>query len=185
MGIDERKPLISVDSGWLFLIPGLIVLCATILIPALDDVADAKWRRDRVLAIEAHRLERLQNYIDYLDAVDRGDESVVLSLVATQLNMMPEDVIPINPPTDPGRTSASIFPELEPTPILLRDAPPKQERSLLTRLATGERSRLWMIIGGAICVLIGLLPVATPRIGSGSRSAARVPVRSESSEMAS
>jgi hypothetical protein len=157
---DERTPLIPLDSGWLFLLPGLVVLCATILIPALDDVDDAKFKRDRVLAIEQHRLDRLQNYIDYLDAVDRGDESVVLSLVATQLNMMPEEAIPISPPTDPARTSASVYPELEPPPLLVRDAPPKHERSLLTRLAIGEKSRLWMIVVGAVCVLIGLLPAA-------------------------
>lgn len=157
---EERKPLIPLDSGWLFLLPGLVVLCATILIPALDDVDDAKFKRDRVLAIEQHRLDRLQNYIDYLDAVDRGDESVVLSLVATQLNMMPEEAIPIAAPVDPARTSASVFPELEPPPLTLRDSPPKHDRSLLTRLATGKKSRLWMIVVGAVCVLIGLLPAA-------------------------
>jgi hypothetical protein len=135
----------------------LVVLCATILIPAIDDVDEAKWQRDRVLAIEQHRLQRLQNYIDYLDAVDRGDESVVLSLVATQLNMIPEEALPIEPPADPGRTTASVFPELEPPPLRLLDAPPRQDRSLLTRLATGDRSRLWLIVLGAIALLVGLL----------------------------
>lgn len=162
MSAEDRKPLIPLDTGWLFLLPGLVVLSATILIPALDDVREAKWKRDRVLAIETHRLERLQNYIDYLDAIDRGEESVVLSLVASQLNMVPGDITPIAPPSDPGRVNASVFPELEPEPILLRDAPPKENRSLLARLATGERSRLWMIVLGAVCVLIGLLCSASP-----------------------
>lgn len=157
MSDGARKPLISFDAGWLFLLPGLVVLSATIVIPAMDDVEDAKWKRDRVLAIEKHRLERLQNYIVYLDAVDRGDESVVLSLAASQLNMTPADAAPVNPPEDPGRTSASVFPELEPEPMVLRDKPPARERSLLARLAVGERSRLWMIVMGAVCVLIGLL----------------------------
>lgn len=165
MSTEERKPLIPLDYGWLFLLPGLVVLCATILIPALDDVSEAKWKRDRVLAIEQHRLQRLQNYIEYLDALDRGDESVVLSLVATHLNMIPEEALPISPPADPARTNASVFPELEPPPLRLLDAPPKgvsQDRSLLTRLASGERTRLWMIVLGAICVLIGLLASNRP-----------------------
>jgi hypothetical protein len=164
MSAEDRKPLIPLDTGWLFLLPGLVVLSATLLIPALDDVREAKWKRDRVLAIESHRLERLQNYIEYLDAVDRGEESVVLSLVASQLNMVPDESIPIAPPSDPGRASASVFPELEPEPLFLRDAPPKENRSLLARLATGDRSRLWMIVLGAVCVLIGLLCSARPAL---------------------
>jgi hypothetical protein len=162
MARSDRRPLISLDAGWLFLLPGLVVLSATILIPALDDVQDAVFKRDRVLAIERHRLQRLQNYIDYLDAIDHGDESVELSLVASQLNMVPEDATPLSPPTEPGRVNASVFPELEPAPLVLRDAPPRENRSLRTRLATGEKSRLWMIVVGAICILIGLL------CGSGS-----------------
>lgn len=162
MSNEDRKPLIPLDAGWLFLLPGLVVLSATILIPALDDVQDAVFKRDRVLAIERHRLQRLQNYIDYLDAIDHGDESVELSLVASQLNMVPEDALPLSPPTEPGRVNASVFPELEPAPLILRDAPPRENRSLLTRLAIGEKSRLWMIVVGAICILIGLL------CGSGS-----------------
>lgn len=167
-----RKPLISLDAGWLFLLPGLVVLAATIVIPALDDVADAKWKRDRVLAIEKHRLERLQNYIDYLDAVDRGDESVVLSLAASQLNMVPEEAAPLTPPEDPGRAGASVYPELEPTPLVLRESPPMRERSLMARLATGERSRLWMIVAGAVCVLIGLLSRSGPDEQPGASEAA-------------
>lgn len=163
MSDDHAKPLIPLDSGWLFLIPGLVVLCATIVIPAFDDVADAQWKRDRVLAIEKHRLERLHNYIDYLDAVERADESVALSLVASQLNMVPEQSQLIAPPEDPARTSASVFPDLEPNPVMLPEAPPKRERSLLARLATSESTRLWMIVGSAICILIGLLPGAAPR----------------------
>lgn len=157
MGDAARKPLIPLDTGWLFLLPGLIVLAATVIIPARDDVRDAQWKRDRVLAIEKHRLQRIQNYSDYLDALDRGDESVALSLVATQLNMVPEEAERLNPPPDPSRVTASVFPDLEPAPLTIPDKPPPEERSLLSRLATGERSRLWMIVGGAICVLVGLL----------------------------
>lgn len=174
MASSDRPPLIPLDHGWLFLAPGLVILCATILIPALKDVDDAKWQRDRVLAIEQHRLKRLQNYIDYLDAVDRGDESVVLSLVATQLNMIPEEALPIEPASEPGRTNASVFPELEPAPLKLLDAPPRSDDSLLTRMATGERSRLWLIVLGAIALLVGLL--ASP---SGRRQPEPVATESE------
>lgn len=162
-----REPLFHFDSGWLFLLPGLAVLCATILIPALDDVRDAQWKRDRVLSIEKHRLQRLQNYIDYLDALDHSDESVVRSLAASQLNLVPVDAQLLAPPGDPARLNASVFPELEPDPLVLADAPPRRERSLLARLATDEHSRLWMIGGGAICILIGLLcGVGTPSAAS-------------------
>ena len=92
-----RPPSSPLRLGGSF-VPGLIVLAATVLIPAFDDVKDAQWKRDRVLAIEKHRLDRIQHYVDYVDAVDRGDESVVLSLAASQLNMVPEEAEPLAPP---------------------------------------------------------------------------------------
>src|SRR5688572_11522684 len=111
------RPLIPLDAGWLFVIAGLGVLASTVLIPAIDDLEEARWQRDRAVAIERHRLERLERYGAYLDAVMRGEESVVLALAAEQLNRVPAGRQPLIPVTEPARRSASVFPSLEPPPL--------------------------------------------------------------------
>ncbi|MBX3358374.1 MAG: hypothetical protein KF745_08095 [Phycisphaeraceae bacterium] len=155
-GSARAQPLIRFDAGWLFLIAGLCILGATVLIPAFDDLAEARWQRDRAIAIEEHRLQRLERYGQYLDAVQRGEESVVLALAAEQLNKVPAGWRPLLPVVEPGLRGASVFPALEPPALRI----PARERSesTLAKLAMGDRSRLWLLIGGGVCVLIGLLP---------------------------
>src|SRR5437763_930116 len=69
----------SIDPGWLFAIAGLAILACTVLLPALDDLGEARWQRDRALAIEKHRLVRLARYKQYLDALDSKDPALILS----------------------------------------------------------------------------------------------------------
>lgn len=153
------KPLFRFDPGWLFLIAGVAILAATVLIPARHELAVASWARDRALAIEKHRTDRLGRYASYLKAVERGDESVLLSLAASQLNKSPIDRVPLNASADPGVTNASVFPDLEPEPIRIPEKPVINERSsTLTRWTTSDQWRLWLLAGGILCVMIGLLP---------------------------
>lgn len=162
------RPLIRLDPGWLFLIAGAAVVACTVLIPAQRSLDNAQWERDRALAIENHRVLRLERYAAYLDALNRGDESVLLSLAATQLNMSPEDRVPLAMPDDPSMTSASVFPALEPAALQLPVRPEKARTpSLLERLTIGDTSRLWLMALGLICMVWGLLPTAGP-IESGS-----------------
>lgn len=160
-GAARRRPLVSIDAGWLFLLAGLAILAATTLIPAYEDLAEARWQRDRAVAIERHRLQRLDRYGAYLDAVQRGEESVVLALAAEQLNKVPVGWKPLLPVAEPGLRGASVFPPLEPPPLRINERP--KVDSTLERLATGETSRLWLLICGAVCVLLGVLPAARPR----------------------
>lgn len=158
------QPLIRLDPGWLFLIAGMAVVACTVLLPAQRSLDNARWERDRAAAIERHRVERLERYAAYLDALNRSDESVLLSLAATQLNKLPEDRIPLDMPPEVSMTSASVFPTLEPDPLLL---PPRPERarkpSLLESLTIGNTSRLWLLAAGLVCIVWGLLPATTHR----------------------
>jgi hypothetical protein len=157
-------PLFRFDPGWLFLLSGIALVAATVLIPAQHDLDMAHWQRDRAVAIEKHRQERLLRYGSYLDALKRQDESVVLSLTAMQLNQSPIDRVPLTPLADPAMTSASVFPSLEPDALTL---PPKPEitpeSSRLMRWTTSDGTRLWLLAGGVLCILIGLLPASTRR----------------------
>jgi len=146
------------DPGWLFLAAGLGLLISTVLIPAFEALNQARWQRDCALAVERHRMDRLDRYHRYLAALEADNPDLLLSLAMTQLNAIPADQRVL--PTSSGSpSSASVFPQLEPPPIEL----PGRRRvgSLLERLATDERTRLWLIVAGGVCVLVGLLPGAT------------------------
>jgi hypothetical protein len=155
----QRSPAL-VDPGWLFLLAGLGLLAATVLIPASDDLAAARWQRDRALAVEAHRIQRLERYEEYLSALDNREPSLVLSLAASQLNQIPQGRAPITGARGAlGATGdASVFPGLEPPPLTLPGR--RKVDSTLQRLTTNDHWRLWLIAAGAACVLIGLLPAS-------------------------
>ena len=150
-----KGPLL--DPGWLFLIAGLVLLTATVLIPAYDDLDDARLYLKRAQAAEDHRIARLERHRNYIDALDRGDEALILSLAAMQLNKAPLGTLLLQSGGDPSTRSASVFPALEPPPLVL---PTKQdtEQSMLHSLATGDLTRLGLIGFSSLCILIGLLP---------------------------
>lgn len=161
------RPL--VDPAWLYLIAGLALLVATVLIPAFSDVDRTRWERDKALAVERHRLERLARYEAFLAALEQERPAVVRSVVAAQLGRIPAgaQVLPMSDlGHGPAESGWATFASLEPGPV---DLPPRREvRSLLARLATGERTRPWLIAVGALSVLVGLLPPQRSRPGSGA-----------------
>lgn len=151
-----------IDPGWLFMIAGMGVLAAVVLIPAAQNLQKARWQRDRALAVEKHRQERITRYEEYLAALDEQDPSLVLSLAESQLNQIPEDRAVVRGSQGGllGSRSQdlSVFPGLEPPPLKLPEYHPVD--SELSRLVTAPGTRRWMILGGAVCVLVGLLPAS-------------------------
>lgn len=144
------------DPGWLFLVAGLAILCATVLIPAADQLDEAKWLRDRAIAIEQHRQSRLNRYEEYLNALDERDPVLIRSLASVHLNKVPVDT-----PSIPGvvvgpASNTSPFLSLEPPPLVLPEKAVVESR--LAGMVRSDRWRPWLIIGGAVCVLIGLMP---------------------------
>lgn len=148
------------DPGWLFLVAGLGILGATILVPASRDLARARWQRDRAIAVERHRQDRLARYEEYLSALDSAEPALVLALAESQLNQIPADREAI-----PGRGrrtgGVSVFPGLEPAPLALPEYHPVE--STLATWTASESIRPWLIVGGAVFVLVGLLPASRER----------------------
>lgn len=162
VGSARGRPLFRVDPGWLFLLPGLVILSATVLIPASDDLERARAHREKALALETHRSERLGNHLVYLDALERRDETVLLALAASQLNLAPADREVIIAPAGGGATGrggdASVLATLEAEYVApMVTLPPD---SLLHRVTTNRHARLWLIAGAAMSVLYGVLPPA-------------------------
>jgi len=156
----RRVPLIPLDAGWLFLLPGIALVAATVLIPAFDDLGAAQLERDKLRVVENHAQRRLENYSLYLDALRRADEDLTLSLAATHLNLAPVDRTVIVMP-DQARASLNPYPALEPpSPRMPTRVTPD---TVLQRWATHERARLWLLASGAMCILLGLLPPTARR----------------------
>jgi hypothetical protein len=152
-----------VDPGWLFVIAGIVLLLATVLIPAAEQLRRANWQRDRALLVEKHRQERLTRYREFATALERGERSLVLALAASQLNQVPADRTPIGVGKKSGYTdinagSASIFPNLEPDPIELPEF--RHFDSTLSRMVTDDKTRPWIIVVGAVLVFVGVLPAS-------------------------
>lgn len=148
------------DSGWLYLIAGIALVAATLLIPAFEELEDVRWERDKALALERHRLERLERHTAYLEALERREPSLVIALAQSQLNQIPAGRTLILEPPDNASASASVFAGLEPPrPAML----PERVRvdSFLSRLATDNLTRPWLLAGGVVCMLVGLLPRAS------------------------
>jgi hypothetical protein len=154
-------PPFRIDPGWLFLIAGGVILAAVVLLPAMDGLRDAEHHRDRAIALETHQLERLARYSDFLSALDAGDPTLMRDLAASQLNLAPVGQDVVLAPATMEERSADVFARLEPgfTPPV----EPTEPDSVLHALATGGTTRLWMIAGGAFCVLLGVLPPARSR----------------------
>lgn len=155
----RRGPLL--DPGWFFLLAGIALIGATVLLPARLDLEEARFYRDRVQAVKEHRQERMARYQAFLGAVQQGDEQVVRSLAAMQLNKAGVDETLILPAGEISQRSASVFAGLEPPSLRLPER--EVQLGLLEKWSLDESSRLWLIAGGALCILIGLLPMARSR----------------------
>jgi hypothetical protein len=151
-----RAPIADLDPGWLFLLAGIGVIAATVLLPAIDELSEARVQRDRAVALYENRADRNARYQTYLTALEQEQPSLVAALAATQLNQIPEDRQLVLEPPDPATASASVFPALEPPAPLLPEWKPSG--SVLHGLATGEHSRPWLLAAGGLCLLLGVLP---------------------------
>ena len=148
------------DPAWLFLVAGIGAIGSGVLIPAAESLADARYQRDVALTWESERLDRLSKHEAYLESVLAREPATIAQLRAMQLNEYPTGLTPLGTPSvDPGLASASVFAMLEPEPHTPPTPPAhRTDRSRLARWATGERSRLWLMAGGAICLLLGVMP---------------------------
>lgn len=144
------------DPGWLYLLAGLGLLCATVLISAVQDTRQAQFVRDRILAEEGHRLDRIERHQEFISALDRKEPALIESLAGSQLNQIPVGRAAIPGTVGDTQQDASVFPALEPAPM--RAVRPTRVKSLLAKLVGNETSRLAMLAGSVLLILVGLLP---------------------------
>ena len=147
------RPLFQFDSGWLFILAGLAVCAAGVLLPAQSDLEALQRQLQQLRSEENMAYARLKAHADFMDQVDRADPALVRRLAAAQLNMVPEGDTPV---LLAGSTSSPVTSWIENT-IDLDIRPPKPAPiSTLGRWANGP-NRLWFFGGGIMAVFFGLI----------------------------
>jgi len=154
-----RKQLAAVAAtrltGWLYLAAGAALLAAVAVIPAQDELARARAIQEKAETQIERRRAMLADCGDRLAALAEPSDTLLASLALTHLNLAPAGArwIDLDSRAAPPHRVATVS-ERRPT------SPPG--RSTLARIATERPWRSALIVLGAVCVLVGLLPPATP-----------------------
>ena len=151
--VAKPTPLFRIDPGWPFVIAGLLLLVAGVLIPAQRDLQELRNTLEIHRALEDQSIRQLAAYDRFLNDLEHGDEQLVGRLAASQLNLMPKDersmlLVPT--------LNATVTQWIEDSEPAILPNPPAYPDTLLSRLATGPR-RLWVLACGAFLVFIGLM----------------------------
>ncbi|MDY7110226.1 MAG: hypothetical protein SYC29_16475 [Planctomycetota bacterium] len=150
-------PTAWLDPGWLFVIAGLAMCAAAILVPAQSDLARLRRQLAELRDEETMLAERLRAHAAFLDDLHEADPALVKRLAAAQLNLVPHGERPV---LMVRSTSASVGDWIESTVRAGRIERPERPASVLSRL-TDARRRLWVLGGSIFCVFVGLLPGPT------------------------
>jgi hypothetical protein len=145
--------LALLDPGWLFIIAGLAMCAAAIIVPAQADLGQLRQQVTELREEEAMLAARLRAHAGFLDDLHRGDSALVRRLAAAQLNVVPEGERPV---LLVRSASASVADWIEAT---VREEPldrPEPRPTVLRRLTEGSQ-RLWVLGGSVFCVFVGLL----------------------------
>lgn len=152
------RPLFRLDPGWPFVLAGLAILVATILIPAQRELHDLRIEARKAELYEARTYARLMAYDGFLADLRGGDAQLVRRLAVAQLNLVPKGEEPIVLTAGMDHSVAQWIDESVPSveeSLRPRDTDPYPD-TLLARLALGP-NRLWMIAVAAMLVFVGLL----------------------------
>jgi hypothetical protein len=170
------RPLFRIDPGWLFVIAGLAMLSAVIVLPGRRAVHDMREQLRVLKDQEALAFERLNAYEQFVQSLRQGDEQVIRRLAASHLNLVPE-----------GQTAVMLAESLDQTvPEWIDetvDVSPSHEtpydETLLVRLSEGKH-RLWLLCGSVLVIFFGLL--MGPDFESRARAGAARSPRSKDSD---
>jgi hypothetical protein len=146
-------PTIRLDAGWLYVLAGLALCTAGILVPARRDLEDLRRQRNALADERAIGDERVHAYETFLRLLEEDDPALIRRLAAAQLNLVPADETPVLMAASRTATVTKwIDQEVRARQPAL--APPPE--TLLGRLV-GGRGRLWVLAVGIVVVFVGLL----------------------------
>lgn len=145
--------LLRFGPGWLFVLAGLALCAAGILIPAQSDLKQLQNQRDQLLHEEAILSKRIEARAEFLEQIEKQDPALINRLAVSQLNLIPAQGTPV-------LIAPSVGDPIDKWVDATIIAEPLQSRatiqSTLSQLAQG-RYRLWLLASGVVCAFAGLL----------------------------
>lgn len=146
-------------SRWACFISGIILIVAASILPLRADLDWTRHQRNLALVAEQENAARNESYQHMIDAIDQKNPDTLRLLAQSNLGMIPatHDALLM-----PGQTAdPMMFELLEPAPMPRPEFAPRYSR--LERLVIVPGTRLWVLAGGILLVLIGILPPAKPK----------------------
>lgn len=152
-----------------FFITGLVLIVAAAVLPLKADLDWTTHQRNLALVQEQENAARNASYAQMIDAIEQQNPDTLRLLAQSNLGVIPADH---NALVAPGaKPDPMVFELLEPAPLARPDFVPRYSR--LERLVMIPETRLWVIAGGMLLVLMGLLPAAKPTERALTRRALR------------
>lgn len=150
--VDRVAPIARFSPGWPFLIAGLIVVGAVMLVPAWRDVQSVRLERDRLQAVVDYEARRVEATEAMLAAVESGDPELERRLIAWQLNLLPAGDVALAREVHAGGVLGWIDDTVDP----VADTLPPPPASTLEWIVSGP-ARLWVLAAGVLMVFVGLV----------------------------
>ena len=150
----HRLPTRSrIDPGWLFVVGGLVLCVAGILLPAQRDLDDLRRQRAELRHEETILQGRLAARGAFLQELDRRQPALIRRLAATQLNLVPQGEEPV---LVSSSLNEDVISWVDATAHATAIEPIHRADSTLSQLMTG-RYRLWLLTAGVVSAFLGLL----------------------------
>ncbi|MCA9296745.1 MAG: hypothetical protein KC983_09505, partial [Phycisphaerales bacterium] len=150
----QSKPLFTIDPGWLYVLSGLAICAACILLPNQKPIDELLNQQAAMETDRDFLVARLEAHARFLDRLEQGDPVLWRRLAASQLNILPTSDTPVlvntaSPPTVTDLIDASV-------PLPQAASLVSVSTSRLSAAATGP-NRLLFLASGALCLFVGLV----------------------------
>lgn len=160
--------------AWVFLLSGLLIISATLLVGPYLENRKLAWQRD-LIRLQAQRLdEQEQAYRQFLADMDSHDPVLIQRMAYHYLHLRPQDAVifgerptaaqlvrnsgPLMIPAEKHSTVTTML--HRPMPVVGKDYPAfTMVDTLVIRLTTGPLRPL-LAVAGAIFLALGLIPEA-------------------------
>jgi hypothetical protein len=153
------QPYRFADAGWLYLLAGLALLAAAMLIPGHNQLLTIKASHQRLQQEDQRLTTHLARSSALLESLEDASPDTIRRLAAAQLNVIPADYEPVI--IAPNIGSALQDAGMDSSPTTPNDAQHPRTRSHLSRWTTGS-NRLWFLATGGFLCLLGIVLTPTP-----------------------
>jgi len=146
-------------ARWGFFACGIVLVVAAAILPLNADLEWTRHQADLALVIEQENIARNESYAGMVAAIENQNPDTLRLLAQSNMGLIPATHDALLMPGQ--RADPMLFELLEPAALDRPVFAPQYSR--LEKLVMTPKSRLWVIAGGMLLVLIGVLPAAKPK----------------------